>query len=100
MSEIRNKLIKRLEAVSQNNCAYIEVYGTERHYREIYKEIKSLKTVKALEPKVLALEQSILNIEAAETLRKVEIEIKKKSAEKKLNNLGITKEELLALLKE
>ena len=95
----RPELLNRLKKVSQNNVAYVEVYGFEKHWGEHQREISSCSCIDELESCVVQLESALQDMEDKVKAEKVEREAKKAVAEQKLASLGISKEELLAILK-
>ena len=54
----RNELIERLEAVSQNNSAYVEVLGPDINWLEEKEEILLIQDIEDLLEKVVELEEA------------------------------------------
>ena len=98
MSKQKENLLKRLEAVSKNNVAYVEAYGADKHWGEHKREIEALP-VKQLKSEIEKLEEALENVNLREENAKLKKQVAKQAAEKKLEALGITKEDLMELLR-
>ena len=98
MSKQKENLLKRLEAVSKNNVAYVEAYGAERHWGEHKREIEALP-VKQLKSEVEKLEEALENVSLREENAKLKKQVAKQAAEKKLEALGLSIDDLKELLK-
>ena len=91
------ELNQRLNAVSQNNTAYVEAFGHEKHWSLHHKECKKMDCEKTLEMQVVALENALAKVNQDEINKKVQAEATKASLEVKLKALGLTIEEIRSL---
>ena len=88
---------QRLENVSKNNTAYVEVFGHEVHWGEHKRRIESLPEDELL-IEVEKLEAALEAVKQKEEQAKLDKENKKAEALKKLEKLGLTQEDFKALM--
>jgi ABC-type phosphate transport system auxiliary subunit len=98
MSKQKDNLIKRLNMVSQNNSAYIEAYGP-CDYTAKHMELMKLEKVKDLKAEVEKLEKAMEDIAEREELERLRAENRRLKLENKLEELGLSKEDLQELLR-
>lgn len=95
----KKDLIKRLDIITQNNCVIIDTYPEHAaKWKVKLKEIKGLSVTK-LEAEVIKLEGVNTNLNNARTEKEISDENKKNNAIAKLETLGITREELILIIK-
>ena len=97
MSKQKENLIKRLNKVSHNNVAYLEAYGLP-DYTEKHKELSQLP-VKRLKSEVEKLEEALENVNLREENAKLKKQVARQAAEKKLESLGLSIDDLKELLR-
>lgn len=95
--EKHRELHVRLEAVSQNNVAYVELHGHDLHYSHHKKEVCDCEDTDLLEGKVVALEAALQSVKDRQTAEDVNKAAAKASLEVKLKALGLTIEEIRSL---
>ena len=98
MSKRRDKLKERLEAVSKNNVAFIEAFGPEIHWGEHKKEVEESRLLKDMETSIELLEEALENVTLKEEIRALKEFKKKEEAKDKLEKLGLSVEDLKAIL--
>ena len=90
-------LQERLKKVSENNVAFIEVYGAMPRWRLKLKEVSELPESELL-IEVEKLEAALEAVKQKEEQAKLDKENKKAEALKKLEKLGLTQEDFKALM--
>ena len=93
----KQELIKRLQDVSKNNTAYVEAFGGAQHWGQWKKEIESLP-LKKLEIEVEKLEKALEDVAEREEIKMLRKENAKLKAQNKLEELGLSIDDLRELL--